>query len=308
MEARLRAYKKSPSKQSELPARVALALLLLVGSLLLQGEPPVSVPSPSESPRKRKRSKKKNPIPGSPLAPSYPLFLDDLKAELAQIEGEKVEKNRKVRLRAFQRRLAGINIFDPACGSGNFLTESYLSLRKLENRVLEDLQGDQAALGFDEVTSPIQVSIGQLYVIEINDFAVAVAKTALWIAEEQMMEATKEILLQPFDFLPLKSNGNIHEGNALHMDWNDVLPVERCAYIVGNPLFYGARNQSKEQKAELVEVFHGAKNSGNVDYVAGWYMKAAEYTQGSHVRCTFVSMNSICQGEQLDKLPFVESV
>lgn len=117
------------------------------------------------------------------------------------------------------------------------------------------------------------------------------------------MEATRKILLQPFDFLPLKSNGNIHEGNALRMDWNDVLPAERCAYIVGNPPFYGARNQSKEQKAELVEVFHGAKNSGNVDYVAGWYMKAAEYAQGSHVRCAFVSMNSICQGEQLDKLP-----
>ena len=228
-----------------------------------------------------------------------PLFLDDLKAELAAIEGEKVERNRKVKLRTFQRKLAGINIFDPACGSGNFLTESYLSLRKLENRVLENLQGDQMGMGFDKESSPIQVSIGQFYGIEINDFAVSVAKTALWIAEEQMMEATQEILSQPFDFLPLKSNGNIHEGNALRMDWNDVLPAEQCTYLCGNPPFLGARNQTKEQKAELMDVFGGAKNSGNVDYVAGWYMKAAEYMGDYPMRCAFVSTNSICQGEQV---------
>ena len=228
-----------------------------------------------------------------------PLFLDDLKAELAAIEGEKVERNRKVKLRTFQRKLAGINIFDPACGSGNFLTESYLSLRKLENRVLENLQGDQMGMGFDKESSPIQVSIGQFYGIEINDFAVSVAKTALWIAEEQMMEATQEILSQPFDFLPLKSNGNIHEGNALRMDWNDVLPAEKCTYLCGNPPFLGARNQTKEQKAELMDVFGGAKNSGNVDYVAGWYMKAAEYMGDCPMRCAFVSTNSICQGEQV---------
>lgn len=228
-----------------------------------------------------------------------PLFLDDLKAELAQIEGEKVEKNRKVRLRAFQRKLAGINIFDPACGSGNFLTESYLSLRKLENRVLEGLQGDQAALGFDEATSPIQVSIGQLYGIEINDFAVAVAKTALWIAEEQMMEATQEILLQPFDFLPLKSNGNIHEGNALRMDWNEVLPAEKCSYICGNPPFYGASMCSAEQKQEIVDLFGKIKLSNSLDYVSGWYYKAAEMmSEEPSIGTAFVSTNSITQGEQ----------
>lgn len=228
-----------------------------------------------------------------------PLFLDDLRAELSAIESDGVERNRKVRLRAFQRKLASINVFDPACGSGNFLTESYLSLRKLENRVLEDLQGDQMSIGFDGESSPIQVSINQFFGIEINDFAVSVAKTALWIAEEQMMEATQEILLQPFDFLPLKSNDNIHEGNALRMDWKEVLPAEKCSYIIGNPPFLGARNQTKEQKAELMDVFGGAKNSGNVDYVAGWYMKAAEYMGDYPIRCAFVSTNSICQGEQV---------
>ena len=230
-----------------------------------------------------------------------PLFLDGLRAELAAIEGEAVERNRRVKLKAFQRKLASIAVFDPACGSGNFLTESYLSLRKLENRVIENLQGDQASFGFGGDESPIEVSIGQFHGIEINDFAVSVAKTALWIAEEQMMDATQEIVMQPFDFLPLKSNDNIHEGNALRMDWADVLPPARCSYVVGNPPFLGARNQSAEQKADLMAAFHGSKNSGNVDYVAGWYIKAAEYMAASDAspRCAFVSTNSICQGEQV---------
>ncbi|MDO4442454.1 MAG: N-6 DNA methylase [Slackia sp.] len=227
-----------------------------------------------------------------------PLFLDDLRAELAEIEGEKIEKNRKLKLKRFQKKLGSLRIFDPACGSGNFLTESYLSLRRLENRVLESLQGDQIGMGFGDESTPIEVSIDQFYGIEINDFAVSVAKTALWIAEEQMMEETSEILLQPFDFLPLKSNGNIHEGNALRMDWSDVLPAEECSFIVGNPPFYGAKMQSDSQRADLFEVFHGAKNCGTVDYVSGWYIKAAEY-MSDRTRAAFVSTNSICQGEQV---------
>ncbi len=229
-----------------------------------------------------------------------PLFLDDLKAELAAIEGEKVERNRKVKLRTFQRKLAGISIFDPACGSGNFLTESYLSLRKLENRVLENLQGDQMGMGFDKESSPIQVSIGQFYGIEINDFAVSVAKTALWIAEEQMMEATQEILSQPFDFLPLKSNGNIHEGNALRMDWNDVLPAEQCTYLCGNPPFLGASMCSTQQKQEIVNLYGKVKLANSLDYVSGWYYKASEMMVANpSIRSAFVSTNSITQGEQV---------
>ena len=231
-----------------------------------------------------------------------PLFLDDLRAELAEIEGEKVEKNRKIKLKRFQKKLGSLRIFDPACGSGNFLTESYLSLRKLENRVLESLQGDQMAFGFggsDDLT-PIEVSIGQFYGIEINDFAVSVAKTALWIAEEQMMEATQEILLQPFDFLPLKSNGNIHEGNALRMDWNDVLPADKCDFVVGNPPFYGASMCSAEQKQEIVDLYGKIKLSNSLDYVSGWYLKACEMMQANpSIRSAFVSTNSITQGEQV---------
>lgn len=241
-----------------------------------------------------------------------PLFLNDLTKELEKIEGEKVEKNRKIMLQAFQKKLASLNIFDPACGSGNFLTESYLSLRKLENRVIESLQGDQISFDVD-TDSLIQVSISQFYGIEINDFAVSVAKTALWIAEEQMMEATQEIVLAPFDFLPLKSNSNIHEGNALRMDWNEVLPAEKCSYICGNPPFLsnGGRKEknsgssfgamSKEQQADRDELF--GKSGGSLDYVACWYKKSANYMLANeNINASFVSTSSICQGQQVEPL------
>ncbi len=232
-----------------------------------------------------------------------PLFLDDLKAELAEIEGEKVEKNRKMKLRRFQKKLSSINVLDPACGSGNFLTESYLSLRKLENRVIESLQGEQIGMGFDE-ESLIEVSISQFYGIEINDFAVSVAKTALWIAEEQMMEATQEILLQPFDFLPLKSNGNIHEGNALRMDWNDVLPAEKCSYICGNPPFVGSSMRTNVQTEDMSEIaFADLKKWGKVDYCGAWHHMAAKYMDSNHRICAaLVSTNSLCQGEQVEPM------
>lgn len=156
-----------------------------------------------------------------------------------------------------------------------------------------------ASGGGSDDLAPIEVTIDQFYGIEINDFAVSVAKTALWIAEEQMMEATQEILLQPFDFLPLKSNGNIHEGNALRMDWNDVLPAEQCSFIAGNPPFIGYSNLSKEQSEDRAEIFGKVKT---LDYVACWYAKAAEYMRGTDIRAAFVSTNSICQGQQVGPL------
>ena len=229
-----------------------------------------------------------------------PLFLGELRTELAAVEGESIERNRKLKLRCFQKKLASISVLDPACGSGNFLTESYLSLRKLENRVIEDLQGDQMGFGLDGDAEPIEVSINQFYGIEINDFAVSVAKTALWIAEEQMMEATQEILLQEFDFLPLKSNSNIREGNALRMDWGEVLPAERCSYIIGNPPFIGASMCAASQKQEIVDLFGKIKLSNSLDYVSGWYYKAAEMMLANPaIKAAFVSTNSIMQGEQV---------
>ena len=229
-----------------------------------------------------------------------PLFLDALRAELARIEGEKQQKKREFLLHAYRRKLAALTIFDPACGSGNFLTETYIGLRKLENRVLENLYaagdgGLQTAFGGDGF-DPIQVQVRQFYGIEINDFAVEVAKTALWIAELQMLEATREILHTWLDPLPLKNNANIHCANALRLDWNEVLPAERCGYIIGNPPFIGKSLQSKEQKSDMAEIFKGVKSYGNLDYVACWFAEAARYTQGTEIKCAFVATNSICQG------------
>lgn len=193
-------------------------------------------------------------------------------------------------------------ILDPACGSGNFLTESYLSLRKLENRILESLMGDQMGMGFEGENNPIQVSIDQFYGIEINDFAVAVAKTALWIAEEQMMDVTQEILFTVLDFLPLSSNDNIHEGNALRMDWNTVLPSSLCDFIIGNPPFLGHQDMTVSQHSDLDIVLSDCNKHGKLDYVAGWYAKAIQYIQDKPISCAFVSTNSICQGEQVSIL------
>lgn len=230
-----------------------------------------------------------------------PLMLDDLRQELVDIEGIDVEKKRRIALRRFQDKLASIKVVDMSCGSGNFLTWCYTELRKLENRVIESLQGDQISIGWsNDAANPIKVSINQFYGIEVNDFAVSVAKTALWIAESQMMEATQEIVYAcDFDFLPLTTNTNIHCADALEMDWNEVLPASECSYIVGNPPWIGARMQTKEAKAQVVKVFDGAKNAGNVDLAAAWYMKAAKYIQGTNIRCALVSTNSLNQGEQV---------
>lgn len=192
----------------------------------------------------------------------------------------------------------GVHILDPACGSGNFLTETYLCLRRLEDDVLIELQGGQIKMGFGGVCD-VKVSIHQFYGIEINDFAVTVAKTALWIAEIQANLESEEIIQRDIEDLPLHDSANIVEGNALRIDWNDVLSADECDYVMGNPPFRGARWQTKEQKNELAEVFQHARNCGNVDYVSGWHIKTACYIGDNNIRCAFVSTNSICQGEQV---------
>lgn len=227
-----------------------------------------------------------------------PLFLDDLKAELAEIKEIAVAKTQERKLRDFQRKLASLSFLDPAAGSGNFLTETYLSLRRLENEVLSILSQGQISFG-DASYNPIQVSIDQFYGIEINDFAVTVAKTALWIAESQMMKETESIVLMYLDFLPLKTNAHIVEGNALRIDWERVVSKHKLSYIMGNPPFVGKKEQSPEQKKDLMVLYgKGISGIGNMDYVTGWYIKAAEYMQGTTIQTAFVSTNSITQGEQ----------
>ena len=278
-----------------------------------------------------------------------PLFLNDLRHELDEILEEKVERQRQKKLDAYQNRLASLTFLDPACGSGNFLTETYLSLRRLENEVIRERHHGQAFIGFEEV-NPIKVSIQQFYGIEINDFAVTVATTALWISEAQMLRETEKIIRRDIDFLPLKSYTNIREGNALRMDW-DVMEIPdnvptiyaknayvifedepmmvsehlveleevnliashrnripklpkryrvRYDYIIGNPPFVGQAMRTKEQTDDLKVVFAPSKDYGKLDYVAGWFKKAAELIKGTNAEAAFVSSNSICQGESVN--------
>ncbi len=233
-----------------------------------------------------------------------PLFLNDLSAELDTIAAIAVKKTRDNKLADFQRKLASLTFLDPACGSGNFLTETYLSLRRLENKAVMLRLGDQIILGDSADFNPIQVSIGQFYGIEINDFAVTVAKTALWIAESQMMKETEEIVHMHLDFLPLTSYANIVEGNALRVDWESVVPKDKLNYIMGNPPFVGYSLQSKSQKDDILSIYVDEKGkpyktAGKIDYVAGWYFKATELMVGTSIRTAFVSTNSITQGEQV---------
>lgn len=230
-----------------------------------------------------------------------PLFLDDLKDELADIKEITVDRTRDKKLREFQKKLAGLVFFDPACGSGNFLTETYISLRRLENEVLTILQRGQIMFG-TEGWNPIQVSISQFYGIEINDFAVTVAKTALWIAESQMMKETEDVVHMALDFLPLKTYANITEGNALRVKWEEVVPKFRLSYIMGNPPFVGARMMNSDQKDDLNAVFPGWKNAGNLDYVSCWYKKASDLMANTNIRSALVSTNSVTQGESVANL------
>lgn len=230
-----------------------------------------------------------------------PLFLDDLKAEFEEIKQYKTERKIAQECTTFQNKLASLKFLDPACGSGNFLTETYICLRKLENEVILFRSKGMSSLSVEDF-NPVKVSIHQFYGIEINDFAVAVANTALWIAESQMLHETEEIIHRDIDFLPLKSNSNIVEGNALRMDWNDVIPVSELNYIMGNPPFVGARLMNTEQKEDVDELFNGLKGNGNLDYVSCWYKKSSHYIQNTDVECALVSTNSICQGMQTSLL------
>ncbi len=229
-----------------------------------------------------------------------PLFMNQLRREFEACKELPNDKKRVVALLALQDKMAGLRFFDPACGSGNFLTETYLSLRRLENEILSIVYNQIERSIFE---NPIKVNIHQFYGIEINDFAVTVATTALWISEAQMIAETERIINHGIDFLPLKSYANIHEGNSLRTDWNSVCNKNELDYIIGNPPFVGARLMSESQKEDMLAIF-GAKwkNVGNIDYVGAWYKRAADYMQGTEIQAALVSTNSISQGEQVANL------
>ena len=229
-----------------------------------------------------------------------PLFMDKLRAEFQEAVEIKTLNIKQKKLRELQDKIASLKFLDPAAGSGNFLTETYINLRRLENEILKELYGNQIFMG--QTHNPIKVSIRQFYGIEINDFAVSVARTALWIAESQMMKETEDIINMNLDFFPLKNYPNIVEGNALEIDWEEVVPKDELNYIMGNPPFVGTAYQSEDQKNDVKNIFKGVKKSGKLDYVACWYKKSAEYIQSSNIEVALVSTNSIVQGDQVSIL------
>ncbi len=229
-----------------------------------------------------------------------PLFYDELQKAYQICMEETNIKKRMLQLHGLQDKIAGLHFLDPACGSGNFLTETYLSLRRLENEIIKQIYSVEQ---LDAFKNPIKVNIHQFYGIEINDFAVTVATTALWISEAQMIAETEKIIHHDIDFLPLKSYANIHEGNSLRIDWGKVCPKDKLDYIIGNPPFVGARLMNENQKADMIAIFGEKwKNVGNIDYVGAWYKHACDYMKDSNIEAALVSTNSISQGEQVANL------
>ena len=235
-----------------------------------------------------------------------PLFLDDLKVEFAAIRDEEGTTFRKKKnaLARFHAKLCSLKFFDPACGSGNFLTETYICLRKLEDAVLNALREGQTELGFsDDEDRGLRVSLNQFYGIEINDFAVKVAESALWISRLKANAENFMFYEVGYDDFPLNESANIVEGNALCMDWNEVLSAEECSFIIGNPPFYGASLCSPSQKQEIVDLFGKIRLSNSLDYVTGWYYKACQMMSlNARIHSALVSTNSVTQGEQVSPL------
>lgn len=236
-----------------------------------------------------------------------PLFLNDLKKELKGALAFKSDKTREQKLEEFQEHLASLKFLDPACGSGNFLTETYLSLRRLENEAIASKSNMMILNTSNKSTNIIKVSIQQFYGIEINDFATKVARTALWIAEAQMWIETHQIMNDEKnieDFLPLEKYENIKEGNALQLDWNSVIDLNKLNYIIGNPPFIGYSLQSNDQKNDILSIYVDEKNkpyklSGKIDYVSGWFFKAANIMKSyPKIKTAFVATSSIVQGDQ----------
>lgn len=225
------------------------------------------------------------------------LFLDELRAEFETIKADRSTR-RTARLQEFHEKLAKLRFLDPACGCGNFLVITYRELRVLELEVLVKLRGRQQELSLDDVNRLSKLDVHQFYGIEIEEFPARIAEVALWLTDHQANVALSQAFSQLVLRLPLRASPHIHVGNALRMDWREVIPPDQCSYILGNPPFVGGKYQTAEQRADMDVVTAGIKNAGLLDYVTGWYFKAANYIHDTRVPVAFVSTNSISQGEQ----------
>ncbi len=226
------------------------------------------------------------------------LFLDDLRAEFAKLAASKGTQ-REARLKDFHAKLGGLKFLDPACGCGNFLVVTYRELRLLEIDVLKALHGAQQVTDIQFLSA---VDVDAMYGIEINEFPAQIAQVALWLVDHQMNQKLSEAFGQYFARLPLKKSATVRHANALRTDWNDVLPAAKCSYVLGNPPFVGGKYQTDEQRSDMEFVWGRVPSYGLLDYVTGWYLKAAEYVEGHFAPCAFVSTNSISQGEQVGVL------
>ncbi len=223
-----------------------------------------------------------------------PLFLDDLEAEFEKLRGGAAQQKA---LAQFHQRLATLRFLDPACGCGNFLVVAYRELRALELAVLHAIYGEQLPLGL-AVDDLARLNVDQFYGIELEEFPALIAETALWLTDHQVNMAFSKAFGRHYARIPLKKSPTIVPGNALRLDWKQILPPERCSYILGNPPFVGKQFMSPEQNADMARVCSAIKGHGVLDYVTAWYVKAADYLHGTPIRCAFVSTNSISQGEQ----------
>ncbi len=225
-----------------------------------------------------------------------PLFMDDLRAEFERIKGQ------PAKLKTFHEKLGTLNFFDPACGCGNFLVISYRELRLLELEVIQRLYGKELQqLSLDAIDQYVKVDVDQLNGIEIEEWPAQIAQVAMWLIDHQMNLKVGAAFGHTVVRIPLVKSANIVHDNALRLEWNDVLPADRCNYVLGNPPFLGKQVQAKDQKADLARVYGDAKGAKELDFVAAWYVKAARYI-GLTTRCAFVSTNSIAQGEQVGLL------
>ena len=219
------------------------------------------------------------------------LFLNDLHAEFKIVKNKR--KNKIAELKNFQEKISQIKVLDPACGSGNFLTETYLSLRKLENQILQEIK----IRGGDLELNPIKISVKNFFGIEIFSFGVEIAKTALWIAEHQMLRETEKILGHDIDgYLPLTDYNNIFCENSLQMRWEKICPKNNLNFIIGNPPFIGKSFRNKFQQFDMENIFKNVQGFGNLDYVACWFKKTADFIENTKIRAAFLATNSVCQG------------
>jgi len=224
-----------------------------------------------------------------------PLFMDDLRAEFERI------KDNPQRLKSFHIKLANLRFLDPACGCGNFLVIAYRELRELELDLLKAQFAKQDAL-FAGVADHVNVDVDQFYGIEIEEFPAQIAQVAMWLMDHQMNLKVSEHFGEYFVRLPLKKSATIVHGNALRLDWQQVCPKEQLGYILGNPPFVGAKMMTAEQREDLIACAPNLKGSGLLDFVAAWYLKAADLIADTSIRCAYVSTNSITQGEQVGVL------